>query len=181
MNEKRTVKISKFLSLILRHNPDKIGLTLDENGWANAADLLEKSARNGNIFTLEELTEVVATNDKKRFAFDESNARIRASQGHSIAVEIGFEEKIPPPILYHGTAEKNLDSITKNGLSKMARHHVHLSSETETARSVGKRYGSPVILQIDAARMAAEDRKFYVSANGVWLTDEVPPQFLKIL
>ncbi len=181
MNDKQKTKISKFLSLILRHNPENIGLTLDENGWANVADLLEKSAKNGNVFTLEELSEVVATNDIKRFSFDESKTKIRASQGHSIAVEIGFEEKIPPPVLYHGTAEKNLASIMKDGLRKMARHHVHLSSETETAQSVGKRYGVPVILQIDAARMTAENYKFYVSANDVWLTNEVPTDFLKVL
>lgn len=181
MNDKRKIKISKFLSLILRHKPEEIGLVLDENGWVNIADLIENSAKFGSVFTLEELQEVVAMNDKKRFSFDESRTKIRASQGHSIEVEIGFEELIPPPILYHGTAERNLDSIKKNGLKKMARHHVHLSSETETARNVGKRYGVPVILQIDAARMIASGFKFYISANGVWLADEVPTEFLIVL
>lgn len=181
MNEKRKTRISKFLSLVLHHKPETIGLVLDENGWANAADLIEKSAEAGNRIAFEELEEVVATNDKKRFAFDETKTKIRASQGHSIAVEIGFAEKTPPPILFHGTAEKNLASILEKGLEKRARHHVHLSSETETARSVGRRYGAPVILQIDAAQMAAQNFKFYVSANGVWLTNAVPPQFLKVL
>ncbi len=174
MNEQRKTRISKFLSLILRHKPETIGLVLDEKGWANVADLLEKSATAGNHFTPEELTEVVATNDKKRLSFDELKTKIRASQGHSIAVDVGFEERIPP-VLYHGTAERNLDLILEKGLEKRARHHVHLSSDTETARTVGTRYGKPVILQIDAAQMSAQGIKFYVSANEVWLVDAVAP------
>lgn len=181
MNEKRRTKVSKFLSLILRHKPEEINLILDGNGWANVAELIEKSAKAGSDFSLEELAEVVATNDKKRFVFDETKTRIRASQGHSIAVDIGFEERIPPPILYHGTAEKNLDSILEKGLEKRARHHVHLSSEKDTARKVGVRYGKPVILQVDAAQMSARGYKFYISANGVWLVDAVAPEFLKVL
>jgi putative RNA 2'-phosphotransferase len=181
MNEKRKTHISKFLSLILRHKPETISLVLDENGWADVADLIEKSAKAGSGFSLEELTEVVETNDKKRFSFDETKTKIRASQGHSIAVDIGFEERTPPPILYHGTAEKNLASILDTGLEKRARHHFHLSSETETARAVGIRYGKPVILQIDAAQMAAQGFKFYVSANEVWLVEAVSPEFLKVL
>jgi putative RNA 2'-phosphotransferase len=181
MNEKRRTKISKFLSLILRHKPEEIGLKLDENGWANVNDLLEKSAKANNRFTFEELEEVVTTNDKKRFAFDETKSKIRASQGHSLKVDVGFEEKTPPEILYHGTAEKNVKAILENGLKKMARHHVHLSSETETARTVGTRYGKPVIFKVDTTAMLAENFRFYVSANGVWLTDEVPPKFLEVL
>lgn len=181
MDEKRKTKISKFLSLILRHAPETIDLKLDENGWADVKELLEKSARNGNAFTREELEAVVETNDKKRFAFDKSGEKIRASQGHSIEVEIGFEEKTPPEILYHGTAEKNVEAILQNGLRKMQRHHVHLSTEIETAKSVGTRYGKPVIFKIDTKKMLAEDFKFYVSANGVWLTESVPPKFLEIL
>lgn len=181
MNESRKTHISKFLSLVLRHKPETVGLTLDANGWVEIESLLAACAKNGNAVSRDELEEVVATNEKKRFAFDESETKIRASQGHSVKVEIEFEEKIPPPILYHGTAERNLASILENGLEKRARHHVHLSSETETARKVGIRYGKPVILQIDAAQMAAQNFKFYISANEVWLTDEVPPQFLKVL
>ncbi len=180
MNEKRKTKISKFLSLVLRHKPEEIGLILDENGWANINDLLEKSAKVNNAFTFEELTEVVETNDKKRFAFDETESKIRASQGHSLKVDVGFEKKMPPKILYHGTAERNVKAILENGLKKIARHHVHLSSETETARNVGTRYGKPVIFKIDTTAMLAENFKFYVSANGVWLTDEVPPKFLEV-
>ena len=182
MDEKRKTKISKFLSLILRHQPEEIGLALDAGGWAEVSELLEKSAAKGVRFSLEELREVVVTNDKKRFAFDEAETRIRASQGHSIkTANIEFEEKLPPAALFHGTAEKNLASILEDGLKKMARHHVHLSADTETARKVGARYGKPVILEIDTAKMLAEGFKFYVSVNGVWLTDAVPPQFLKKL
>ena len=181
MNEKNKTKISKFLSFVLRHKPEEIELTLDENGWAHITGLLEQSAKFGNRFTIEELEEIVETNDKKRFSFDETKTKIRANQGHSLAAEIGFEEKIPPPLLYHGTAERNLDSILENGLEKQARHHVHLSGETETARSVGMRYGKPVILKIDAARMSANGYKFYISINNVWLVDKVPPEFLKVI
>lgn len=181
MNEKRQTKISKFLSLILRHKPEEINLSLDENGWADVSELLEKSAGYDFPLTLDELETVVAASDKKRFAFDETRRKIRANQGHSIAVDVGFAEKTPPKILYHGTAEKNLDSILKTGLEKRERHHVHLSIDIETARSVGVRYGKPVILAIDAEKMAAQNYKFYVSENGVWLIDSVPPEFLKVL
>lgn len=181
MEDKRKNKVSKFLSLILRHKPEEIGLILDENGWANIAELIEKSAVFGNNFTFGELQEVVTTNDKKRFAFDETKTKIRASQGHSIEVDVEFEEKIPPAILYHGTAERNLDSILEIGLEKRARHHVHLSSEPEAARNVGIRYGKPVILEINAGQMADQGYKFYISENGVWLIDKVPPEFLKVL
>ncbi|HLM60648.1 MAG TPA: RNA 2'-phosphotransferase [Pyrinomonadaceae bacterium] len=180
MNEKRKIRISKFLSLILRHKPETIGLTLDSNGWAEVESLLKACAKNGNAFSRDELEEVVATNEKKRFAFDETQAKIRASQGHSIAVEIEFEEKNPPEILYHGTAEKNIKIIQEKGLLKMRRHHVHLSSDIETALKVGKRYGKPFVFKVKAAEMAAKDYKFHVSANGVWLTEKVPPQFLEI-
>ena len=181
MNEKRKTKISKFLSLVLRHKPEEIELVLDENGWANVSDLLQKSAQSGHGFTLGELGEVVATNDKKRFSFDKTNEKIRANQGHSIKVEIGFEEKKPPEILYHGTAEKNVEQIKQKGLMKMRRHHVHLSSDVKTASSVGARYGKPVVFKIKTAEMFSQGYKFFVSANGVWLTDEVPPMFLEIL
>jgi putative RNA 2'-phosphotransferase len=181
MDEKRRTRISKFLSLVLRHKPETINLVLDENGWAAVADLLAKSAQCGNIFTFEELTEVVATNDKKRFSFDRSKTKIRANQGHSIRVEIGFEEKIPPSVLYHGTAERNLGSILKTGLEKRARHHVHLSRDEETAQAVGRRHGKPAILRIDAARMASQGHKFYISANEVWLVERVAPEFLEVL
>lgn len=181
MNEKRKTRISKFLSLILRHKPEAVGATLDANGWVEVETLLAACARNGNAFSRSELEEVVATNDKKRFAFNENKTKIRASQGHSIAVEIEFEEKKPPEFLYHGTAERNVKTIQENGLMKMRRHHVHLSDEVETAVKVGKRYGKPIVFKIKAGEMSVQDYKFFVSANGVWLTNEVPPMFLEIL
>lgn len=181
MNEKRKTRISKFLSLILRHKPETVGLTLDSNGWVEVEKLLEACARKGNAFSREELEEVVRTNEKKRFAFDENRMRIRASQGHSIEVEIEFEEKKPPKALYHGTAERNVETIKQKGLMKMRRHHVHLSSDVETALSVGRRYGKPIVFKVKTEEMLTRGYKFYVSENDVWLTDEVPPMFLEIL
>lgn len=181
MDEKRKTKISKFLSLVLRHKPEEIGLELEENGWVSVEKLIKSCDAYGKKFNLADLREVVETNDKKRFSFDETGRKIRANQGHSVKVEIGFEESVPPAILYHGTAEKNVGLIFKEGLKKMSRHHVHLSAEIETARKVGMRYGKPVIFQIDTEAMLAENFKFYVSANNVWLTDEVPPKFLEVL
>jgi putative RNA 2'-phosphotransferase len=181
MDEKRKKKISKFLSLILRHQPEIVGLTLEENGWVPVEKLIRAFADYGKNFTLAELSEVVETNDKKRFAFNETGKKIRASQGHSVEVEIEFEKSSPPDILYHGTAEKNVGIIFAEGLKKMSRHHVHLSADTETARKVGMRYGKPVIFQIDTVSMKIEGFEFYVSANGVWLVENVPPKFLKLI
>lgn len=180
MNEKRKTRISKFLSLVLRHKPETIGLVLDESGWVDVEKLLVACSKNNFAFSKEELAEVVATNDKKRFAFDKSKTKIRASQGHSIQIKIEFEEKKPPPTLFHGTAEAKVKLILENGLRKMSRHHVHLSSDVETARKVGNRHGKPVILQIEIKAMLEKGFKFYISANGVWLTDSVPPEFLRI-
>lgn len=180
MDEKRRTKISKFLSLILRHAPETVGLRLEEGGWIPVDELLAACAKNGKALTRQELEEVVETNDKKRFSFDESGAKIRANQGHSVKIEIEFEKQTPPAILYHGTAEKNVDSILKRGLQKMRRHHVHLSGDKETARKVGTRYGKPVIFEIDTKAMLANGFQFFVSANGVWLVENVPPQFLRI-
>lgn len=180
MDEKSRTKISKFLSLILRHSPETVGLRLEDNGWVGANELLAACARNGKALTRAELEEVVETNDKKRFSFDASGKRIRANQGHSVAVEIEFEKRTPPAVLYHGTAEKNVQSILEDGLRKMRRHHVHLSADAETARRVGVRYGKPVIFEIDTKAMLANDFEFFVSANGVWLIENVPPQFLRL-
>jgi putative RNA 2'-phosphotransferase len=181
MDEKRKTRISKFLSLVLRHKPETVGLRLEENGWVEVDKLLAACAAAGNDFTCEELAEVVETNDKKRFAFDEARTKIRASQGHSLKVEIEFEKTVPPRALYHGTAERNVSTIVTEGLKKMSRHHVHLSIDAATARKVGERYGKPVIFEIDTAAMIEEGFEFFVSANGVWLVEHVPPKFLKIL
>ncbi|MDQ4123117.1 MAG: RNA 2'-phosphotransferase [Acidobacteriota bacterium] len=180
MDEKRRTKISKFLSLILRHAPETVGLRLGENGWVRIDELLAACAKNGKTFTRQELEEVVETNDKKRFSFDTSGTKIRANQGHSVEVEIEFEQQLPPAVLYHGTAEKNVNSILKTGLQKMRRHHVHLSSDKETARRVGTRYGKPVIFEIDTKAMLENGFEFFVSANGVWLIENVPPHLLRL-
>ena len=167
-------KISKFLSLVLRHQPDKIGITLDESGWTPVGALLSACAEHGFHLTPEELREVVATSDKQRFAFSPDGELIRASQGHSVKIELGYEPALPPPVLYHGTAERNLPSIKERGLLKGRRHHVHLSETIETALAVGARYGKPVALTIESERMRRDGLIFYLSANGVWLTDHVP-------
>jgi putative RNA 2'-phosphotransferase len=181
MNEEKKKEISKFLSLVLRHKPEAGGVILDENGWVDVDDLIRGCQENGRTFTSKELEEVVETNDKKRFSFSDDKTRIRANQGHSVEIELELEEQTPPKILYHGTAERNLGLIFENGLQKMKRHHVHLSADVETARSVGTRYGKPVIFKIDTEKMRAEGFRFFVSANEVWLVEEVPPDFLETL
>ncbi len=179
MNEKEQKKKSKFLSLILRHRPEVIGLSLDENGWASVDELLAKAPMGYQNLTFDELKEVVDTNDKKRFAFSDDFTMIRASQGHSLKVDLKLEEKTPPGLLYHGTAIQNLDSIKEQGLIKGQRHHVHLSADKETAVKVGIRHGKPVVLTIAAMNMYQSGITFYQSENGVWLTDQVAVQFIE--
>jgi putative RNA 2'-phosphotransferase len=178
MDEKEKKRISKFLSLILRHNPDTIGLRLDENGWADVGELIQKSADNGMPFSSEELEEVVFTNDKQRFAFTEDKTRIRANQGHSIGIDLELEAKAPPETLYHGTVERVLQNIMNEGLRKMERHHVHLSQDRKTAEKVGSRRGSAVILIVRSGEMSKDGFEFYLSENGVWLTDRVPARYI---
>src|ERR1700730_3973958 len=176
--DRRLVTISKFLAKHLRHAPDALGLTLQPGGWVSVEDLLAASERAGFTITYDELIECVETNDKKRFSFDGTGDLIRANQGHSVEVDLQLEEKEPPPVLYHGTVERFLASIRAEGLKKGKRHHVHLSKDVETARKIGARRGKPVILQVDAGRMHAQGFKFFLSVNGVWLTDSVPAAFL---
>lgn len=176
--EKETTRISKFLSLVLRHQPETIGIELDDNGWTDVNTLIEKSNQAGVKFDFEVLKHVVDTNSKKRFAFNDSFELIRASQGHSVDVELGYTPQTPPAILYHGTAVKNIASILASGLEKRERHHVHLSADTETAIMVGQRYGKPFVFEVDAAKMHADGFPFFISENGVWLTDGVPAQYL---
>jgi putative RNA 2'-phosphotransferase len=178
MTEKETIKTSKFLSLILRHEPERVGLKLGEAGWASVDELLLTVNRNGVPLTLDQLKHIVATSDKKRFAFSEDGARIRASQGHSVEVDLQYSPQVPPELLYHGTAERFLDSIRKTGLQKMERHHVHLSAEKVVTLEVGARRGRPVLLTIRAGEMHGAGHVFYLSANGVWLIDHVPTQFI---
>ena len=175
---KNVVKISKFMSLVLRHQPELIGLELDEQGWVAVADLMEKAKTKGYHLDLETLKYVVENNDKKRFAFNEDFSRIRANQGHSVEIDLGYEPTVPPAFLYHGTADKYVDAILKEGLKKRSRHHVHLSVDTETAHKVGSRHGKPIILKINAKAMSSAGHLFYVSDNGVWLAEEVPVEFI---
>jgi putative RNA 2'-phosphotransferase len=181
MDPHRLVKISKYLSKHLRHQPERLGLTLEQGGWVPTDQLLAACQANHFPITLEELHEVIAGNDKQRFALDESGTRIRANQGHSTPVDLQLEPVPPPDVLYHGTSADRVDSILGTGLSRMARHHVHLSATVPTATAVGARHGEPVVLVVDAARMARDGLIFYRSANGVWLTDHVPPQYLSRL
>ncbi|RYZ24135.1 MAG: RNA 2'-phosphotransferase [Chitinophagaceae bacterium] len=178
-SEKTLKTISKFLSLVLRHDPARAGISLDENGWADVAQLIAGISSKGIALDRALLDEVVRTNAKQRFAFDESGSRIRASQGHSVTVALGYEPQEPPALLYHGTVAAALPSIRESGLEKRDRHHVHLSADTATAQAVGGRRGKPVLLEVDAAAMQAAGFLFYRSDNGVWLTDAVPPQYLR--
>jgi putative RNA 2'-phosphotransferase len=177
IDERRTVKVSKYLSKHLRHQPERIGLTLGEGGWVEIEALIAASAAHGFRFTREELDHVVATNDKRRFAIE--GTRIRASQGHSVEVDLGLSPATPPAYLYHGTVARNLDAIRAEGLRPMNRHDVHLSPDRETATRVGARRGRPVVLSVDAAAMHRDGHVFHVSANGVWLTRAVPPRYLR--
>ncbi|MFJ8348537.1 RNA 2'-phosphotransferase [Streptomyces sp. NPDC094153] len=177
MDERRTVKVSKYLAKHLRHQPERIGLTLDEGGWVEIDALITAAAAHGFRFTREELDHVVATNDKRRFAIEGS--RIRASQGHTIDVDLGLPAATPPPYLYHGTVAARLEAIRSEGLRPMDRHDVHLSPDRETATRVGARRGRPVVLAVDASAMHRDGHVFHVSANGVWLTQTVPPRYLR--
>jgi putative RNA 2'-phosphotransferase len=176
---KRLVGTSKFLSLVLRHQPEVIGLALDAEGWVEVDELLAACRNHGKKVTRAILEEVVATNDKKRFTFSADRRRIRANQGHSIAVDLKLEPRSPPEFLYHGTVERFLDSIRRQGLTRGERHHVHLSPDRRTAERVGSRRGKPVLLIVEAERMHRDGHTFYVSDNGVWLTDAVPAKYLR--
>jgi putative RNA 2'-phosphotransferase len=179
MDSKRLIRVSKFLSKHLRHEPEALGLALEPGGWVRVEDLLAGCERRGLALNWAELVEVVATNDKQRFSFDETGERIRANQGHSTPVDLQLEPVSPPDVLYHGTAEGVVAEILRTGLHRMARHHVHLSAAVPTALKVGARHGRPVVLVVDAAGMSRAGIPFYRSANGVWLVDAVPPQYLR--
>lgn len=173
-----TVKISKFLSLVLRHQPEKIGLQLDAAGWVSVAELLAACKAHGQTLTLAQLQEIVVENDKQRFAFSADGTQIRANQGHSLEVELGYAPTTPPAQLYHGTAQRFLASIKTQGLRKGQRHHVHLSADSATALKVGQRHGKPVVLTVNSAAMQQAGLVFYLSTNGVWLTEHVPSAYL---
>jgi putative RNA 2'-phosphotransferase len=179
MEKNELVQKSKFLSLILRHKPDTIGIALDAQGWADVDELIEGVNRAGTPLDRETLREIVATNNKKRFALSEDEKKIRANQGHTHPVELGYEPSPPPALLYHGTASRFLDSIRLAGLHKGKRFYVHLSADVETAVTVGKRYGQPVVLTIEAGRMHHDGFPFYCPTEGLWLTDEVPVPYIR--
>jgi putative RNA 2'-phosphotransferase len=172
------VKTGKFLSLVLRHKPETIGLILDANGWANVNELIRLANRHGNPLTRPLLERVVAENDKQRFAFSDDGQRIRANQGHSVEIDLDLPASAPPELLYHGTATGFVASIRAAGLHAGNRRHVHLSLDVATATKVGRRHGHPVVLVVRAGQMAAAGHKFFRAANGVWLTDRVPVEYI---
>ena len=180
LNKKQMVRTSKFLSLVLRHQPDAAGITVDAHGWAEVGALLRGMTDAGVPCDLQALREIVRTDEKQRYTFNEDGTKIRASQGHSFPVDLGLTQTDPPQVLWHGTATRFLADIMKEGLKPMSRQYVHLSPDAETAYRVGIRHGKPVILQVDALRMVQDGMKIYRAENGVWLTDAVPPQYLQI-
>lgn len=174
MNERET---SKFISLILRHKPEVIGITLDEHGWANV-DKLIKGINKTHPLDMDILERIVAEDEKQRYSFNEDKTLIRANQGHSIPVDVELEEVEPPEILYHGTGEKYVKYIDEQGLIPKSRLYVHMSKDEETARKVGCRHGKPVIYIVKSGEMYRDHEKFYRSVNGVWLTKHVPAHYL---
>lgn len=179
--EANLVRLSKFISLVLRHKPQQIGLILDPQGWAKVDELIAKAGQAGVALDQALLREIVASNDKQRFAISPDGQRIRASQGHSIEVDLALEPRQPPERLFHGTARQFVTLIQQKGLLAGRRMHVHLSVDEQTARKVGQRHGEPVIFYVDAGRMQREGSIFFCSENGVWLTEHVPPSYLSLL
>lgn len=174
-------KLSVFISLVLRHKPDAVGIQLDEHGWANVDELIEGINNTGRTIDMDVLEEIVRTDNKQRYSFNEDKTLIRANQGHSVPVDVKLEEKQPPQYLYHGTADRFMDSIMAEGLKPMSRLYVHLSKDKETAVKVGKRHGSPVVIKIKAEEMWKDGIKLYLSQNGVWLTKYVDKKYIEIV
>jgi len=168
----------KFLSLVLRHQPETIGISLSEEGWVDTSLLIQKMNEYGKQIDLETLIFIIETNDKKRFGFNKDKTEIRANQGHSVKINFGYVEQTPPEFLFHGTAQRNIASIFQTGLEKRNRHHVHLSENVETAHKVGQRHGKPIVLKVLSDIMYKEGYKFYRSENNVWLTEVVPVKFI---
>lgn len=179
ISEKENKRISKFLSYVLRHHPETIDIRLDENGWADVDQLLERSGNHGFPIDRATLLHIVDTNAKKRFAFNESADKIRANQGHSIEIELNLKPQQPPDILFHGTKKDAVEMIMETGLEKRSRNHVHLSQDMPTAVAVGQRHGKPFVFEVLASDMFKDDHVFFLSDNGVWLTDHVPAKYLR--
>ena len=171
-------KLSKFISLILRHKPEEVGITLDEHGWAKVNDLINGINNSGRKIDKDVLEEIIRTDNKQRYSFNEDKTKIRANQGHSIPVVIDFKELEPPDTLYHGTATKSIEGMQAQGIKPMSRLYVHLSKDFETAKQVGSRHGECVVLVINAKKMYKDGIKFYLSENGVWLTESVDPKYI---
>lgn len=178
-NDKLIKEASKFLSLVLRHAPETIQLALDANGWADVDELIRQCNAYNKTLNFEKLQYIVETNDKKRFAFNDDKTKIRASQGHSVTVDLDINPVTPPDILYHGTVDKFLEAIKREGLQRMSRQHVHLSKDIETATKVASRRGKPIVLIVNTEQMHTDGFLFYCSENGVWLTDVVPVKYIK--
>jgi putative RNA 2'-phosphotransferase len=179
-DDRAMVRTSKFLSKVLRHAPESVGLRLDEAGWVEVEALLAAARGAGVPLDRPTLERVVAGSDKQRFALSDDGSRIRANQGHSVPVELGLRPVEPPEILFHGTADRNLDSIRGAGLRPGSRTHVHLSADEATAVTVGRRHGRPVVLRVHAGRMHADGHAFWRSDNGVWLAAAVPAGYLEL-
>ena len=177
----RIDKLSVFISLVLRHKPDAAGITLDEHGWANVDELINGINNTGRKIDMTMLEEIVKTDNKQRYSFNEDKTLIRANQGHSIPVDVELKEQEPPELLYHGTADRFVKSIMTEGLKPMSRLYVHFSKDIETAKKVGKRHGNPVVLKIHSEQMKRDGVKFYLSENGVWLTKKVDVEYLEKL
>ncbi len=171
-------KTGRYLSMILRHRPEAIGITLDEHGWADVKELIEGINKTYPL-DMEKLERIVAEDEKQRYSFNKDKTKIRANQGHSVLVDVELEEKKPPGLLYHGTGEKYTESIRRQGLIPKARLYVHLSADIPTARKVGKRHGKPVVYFVNSEKMYKDGYRFFQSVNGVWLTKEVPADYLK--
>lgn len=181
MDNQDLIRHSKFLSLVLRHRPQLIGIELDANGWVDIEELIQKMTAKGRIIDRPTLELVVEKDNKKRYAIDFSQNKIRANQGHSVSIDLGYQPSTPPKILFHGTAKRFLNGIFLNGLQKKSRHHVHLSADLETATKVGQRHGKLVVLRINSLQMNDQGMDFFVTENGVWLTDHVPAEFLEVV
>ncbi|NDO47650.1 RNA 2'-phosphotransferase [Clostridium sp. MD294] len=177
---KNDEKLGRFISMVLRHKPESIGIVLDEYGYTDVKELLKAMNEKGKYIDMAMLERIVAENDKKRYSFNKDHTKIRANQGHSVAVDLQLKPKIPPKILYHGTATIFLESIQKKGLLKMSRQYVHLSKDIQTAVKVGQRHGKVVVLNVNAEKMVKHGYQFYLSDNGVWLCEKVPCQYLSV-
>jgi putative RNA 2'-phosphotransferase len=178
--KKSLVKTSKFLSFVLRHSPQTIGLSIDAQGWVSVDELITKAVEYGKEIDLEILKKVVETNDKNRFSFSRDLKKIRANQGHSLKIDLGLVPVDPPEVLYHGTTSRFIDSILNEGLLPKNRNHVHLSKDVQTAIKVGSRHGKPVVLVIDTAKMKKDGYSFFLSQNKIWLINAVPPEYLSL-